>query len=180
MYKKLLVLSDTHGSISSLTAALAWAKSFAPSTAVFLGDGISDLQRAMTNAGFSCVWQKVRGNNDVGAPCTETAVFDFGGHRFFLCHGHRHDLYRGTDLLVSAARSAGAGVALFGHTHIPFVEDANGILLMNPGSVGNPRCHAGPTFASIECAAGKPLKPEFWGIDFGGNISPVSVGNSYW
>jgi len=180
MYKRLLVLSDTHGSVSSLTAVFAWAKGFAPSTAVFLGDGISDLQKAMTKAGFFCILEKVRGNNDVGAPCMDTSVFDFGGHRFFLCHGHRHDLYRGTDMLVSEARDKGASVALFGHTHIPFQEDSSGVLLVNPGSVGNPRSHVGATFASIECATGKPLKLEFWGVDFGGNVSPVSVGNSYW
>ena len=55
--KKLLVFSDTHGIISSLNAVMNWAKTRTPpndtiSCAVFLGDGISDLNRAADETGF--------------------------------------------------------------------------------------------------------------------------------
>jgi len=177
MKKSLLVLSDIHGALTNLTLVLKWAKNFAPDAAVFLGDGISDLESTRMKAGFFCPWQMVKGNNDFGFSHQEAAVFDFGGHRFFLCHGHRYNLYMGMETLSAAARNNGADVALFGHTHIPFRDDADGLLLVNPGSIGNPRSTVGSTFAVIECVPGAPLKPEFWGVGFDGSISAIFVGN---
>jgi predicted phosphodiesterase len=42
---------------------------------------------------------------------------------------------------------------------------ANGVLLLNPGSIGRPRSSAGTTFAVIECLPEQPLQPVFWSID---------------
>jgi len=173
MSKKLLVLSDSHGHVAPLAAALAWAKGVAPDAAVFLGDGLGDIDRAAARAGFSCAWHKVRGNNDIGFPCQEAEAFEFGGRRFFICHGHRYSLYGGTDMLAAAARGRGADAALFGHTHVPLVADAGGLLLLNPGSVGIPRSSLGATFAVVECAPGEPLRAEVYGIDPAGGVSPV-------
>jgi putative phosphoesterase len=161
--KKLLVISDSHGHISALRAVLNYGKDIAPDCAVFLGDGIQDIDRAA--AGFSCVWHKVRGNNDPVYNVPEAAVLDFGGHRFFLCHGHRYSLYRSNDTLIAAARNNGADTVLFGHIHVPSLINEDGLLLINPGSVGRPRSNAGATFAVIECLPETPLKVEFFGID---------------
>ncbi|MCL2191277.1 MAG: metallophosphoesterase [Treponema sp.] len=178
MKKTLLVMSDIHGSVANLRAALTWAGSFAPDAAVFLGDGISELERTRATMGFPYPWHMVRGNNDFDPLQPEAAVFEFGGHRFFICHGHHYSIYSGKDVLVAAARNNQAGAALFGHTHIPFVDDADGVLLVNPGSIGNPRSRVGPSFAVIECRPGSPPKPEFWGIGFDGRVSAIFVGNS--
>jgi len=177
--KKLLVLSDTHGGVTALKAVLDWAKDRTPPNdaicaAAFLGDGISDLRPAADAAGFFCEWKLVGGNNDYGYSIPSTAALDFGDHRFFLCHGHRHSLYSGYHALIAAARSAGANAALFGHTHVPFLKNADGITLINPGSIGRPRSRAGATFAVIECTEGEPLKTEFWGIGAHGVIRKIT------
>ncbi|MDR1868455.1 MAG: metallophosphatase family protein [Treponema sp.] len=178
--KKLLVLSDTHGNITALKAVLNWAKDRSPPNdticcAAFLGDGISDLYTAANATGFSCDWKVVGGNNDYGHQVPETAAFDFTGNRFFMCHGHRHSLYGGYHSLVSAAHSIRSNSALFGHSHVPFQKNIDGILLINPGSVGRPRSRIGATFAVVECAEGEQPKPEFWGIDPRGEIRKVKV-----
>ena len=175
MCKKLLVISDTHGYASPLFSVLKWAKGVSPDAAVFLGDGLSGLEQAAAVAGFSCPWYKARGNNDFGVPCQEVVVFDFGGRRFFACHGHRYGLHNGTETLVGMARHYGADVALFGHTHVPFLEEDGGLLLVNPGSVGSPRCEKGATFALIECPSGEPPKAGFWGIGADGKVAAVSA-----
>jgi putative phosphoesterase len=165
--QRILVLSDTHGNIPALEAVLKWAagqeSGYTFNTAVFLGDGIQDLHR--TTAAFSPEWIKVKGNNDYAPSVPETDVFDFCGHRFFVCHGHRHSLYNGYDKLSAAARGAGAGAALFGHTHVPFLENTDGLLLVNPGSIGNPRNGSAAGFAVINCIPEKPFDVEFWSID---------------
>lgn len=178
MCKKLLVLSDTHGSVAALASVLTRANDFSPDAAVFLGDGFEDLDAATASTGFFRPWQKVRGNNDYGVVYQETGVFDFAGRRFFICHGHRFNMYRGMDLLINAARNHEADVALFGHTHVPFFLDVGGLSLINPGSVGQPRSRAGATFAIIECPAEGPLKTEFLKIEQNGDVSTLSVSSS--
>jgi putative phosphoesterase len=170
--KKLLVFSDTHGSVSSLKAVFAWANKYTPPNgaicgAAFLGDGLADLQPAADATGFFCDWKVVRGNNDFGFSTPETAVMEYADNYFFLCHGHRHSLYGGFHSLVAAASNNGANVVLYGHSHIPNVRTMDGILLVNPGSVGRPRSRVGATFAVIECKSGEPLEVKFYGIDHG-------------
>lgn len=180
MRKRLLVLSDTHGSVSVLASVLSWAKGLAPDAAVFLGDGIADFEAAASIAGFSCHCHMVQGNNDFGFSHKEALTFDFAESRFFACHGHRYTHRSSLDALVAAARNNGATAALFGHTHVPYAGEADGILLVNPGSVSRPRSNIGATFASMACGEGEPIKAEFWGIDSAGFISAVSVGETDW
>ncbi len=167
--KKLLVLSDTHGNLQLLKKALEWAKDRLPPVdsicaAAFLGDGLYDLQRASDATGFYSDWKIVSGNNDYEYSVPETAVFDFGENRFLMCHGHRHSLYGGYHSLVAAARNTQVNVVLFGHTHVPFQKTIDGVLLVNPGSVGRPRSRVGASFAVIECAPSEPVKVEFFGV----------------
>jgi putative phosphoesterase len=174
MVQTLLVLSDSHGNLPALEAALSWAKTRVEA-AFFLGDGADDLAPASAAAGFEPGWKKVRGNGDgdFTIPAAETA--DIGGRRFFLTHGHQYALHNGFTALVSAARNLAAEAALFGHTHVPFFYETGGILLLNPGSVGRPRSRIGATFALIECPPGKPLAVRFWGIDPAGNIRKLEI-----
>ena len=164
-----MVLSDTHGNVAPLIKVMNWARDRLPPNdsicaATFLGDGISDLHKAVDATGFFCDWKLVCGNNDYGHLTPESVVFDFCGYRFFMCHGHRHGVYVSYHSLVTAAQSNEANVVLFGHAHVPFYKTVEGILLLNPGSVGRPRSRIGATFAVIECIEGEPLKTEFFRI----------------
>jgi putative phosphoesterase len=178
--KKLLLLSDTHGSITALKAVLDWAKNHTPPNdsicaAAFLGDGISDLRPAADASGFFCEWKLVSGNNDFSFSLPDAAILEFGDHRFFMCHGHRYSLYGGYHMLIAAAHNAGAEAALFGHSHVPYLKNTDGVLLINPGSVGRPRSKIGATFAVIECTDGEPLKTEFWSIGAHGEIRGLKL-----
>ena len=178
--RKLLVFSDSHGSVSALKAVFNWAKDRIPPNdticmTVCLGDSLSDLHRATDETGYYSDWKIISGNNDYGIHAPETAAFDFVDHRFFICHGHRHGIYSGFHPLLAAARKAEADVALFGHSHAPFFKNMDGILLINPGSVGRSRSKIGETFAVIECTEGEPLKVDFFEIDNKKMIKKVNV-----
>jgi len=167
--KKLLVFSDTHGCVSALKAVFNWAMSRIPPNdticaAACLGDGLSDLRAAAHDTGFYSDWKLVLGNNDYGVQAPEAAVFDFADRRIFMCHGHRHGLYGGYHTLLAAAKNNDADIALFGHSHVPFLKKVEGITLVNPGSVGRPRSRVGSTFAVIECIEDKPINVEFYGV----------------
>ena len=143
--------------------------------AAFLGDGLEDVKEASNAAGFSGNWAVVKGNNDYYFQEAESAVFDFINYRFLITHGHRYNLYNGYHSLVSAARANGANAVLSGHTHIPHHIMIDGIHLINPGSVSRPRSRIGATFAVIECAEGKQLMVEFFGIGEGGKIWSIEI-----
>lgn len=138
---RLLVVSDTHGDRRALQAAIDAQPN--ASLLVHLGDGAADL----TAIGEWCTVRslQVAGNCDFSAPFPDDAEFRFGGQVFFAAHGHRygvkHDLYR----FACAARSRGAHVALFGHTHEALTLYDDGLYLVNPGSLRH-----GSTYAVID------------------------------
>jgi putative phosphoesterase len=174
--QRLLALSDTHGHISTLETVLKWVRdNYTIDTVAFLGDGIEDLRRTAMKAYFPGEWLIVRGNNDFEFSLPETACLDWCGHRFFACHGHRHALYRNNDTLVAAARGMEADIVLFGHAHVPSFENAQGILLVNPGSIGRPRSRIGASFAIIESLPEQALDVRFWGFGLRGDIKEITV-----
>ncbi|MCL2175646.1 MAG: YfcE family phosphodiesterase [Treponema sp.] len=177
--KKLLVISDSHGSMKALRAVFNWAKERTPPydticAAAFLGDGIDDIHPALNETGFLCNWAMVRGNNDYFSHEPDTALFDFSDYKFFICHGHRHN-NSGTQALITIAHANNANVVLTGHTHVPHLKKIDGIYLINPGSVSRPRSRIGATFAVIECADDRELKVDFFNICEKGEIRSVKI-----
>jgi len=174
---KLLVLSDIHGNVPAAVAVLRWAAGELADSdaAVFLGDGLRELAFAQQQAALSCEWKKVRGNNDIVSTAPESEVFDFGGHRFYICHGHRHAIYNGFDKIIAGALKSGADAAFFGHIHVPRLESTDKLLLVCPGSLGRARSRAGETFALIDCLPEKPLSVRFWGIDNDYSIRELTI-----
>jgi putative phosphoesterase len=89
----------------------------------------------------------VRGNLDppeIGLP--EVLRFEIGGVRIAMIHdsgpkrGRRNRMRR---------RFPGARVVVFGHSHIPWHEDEEGLLLLNPGSPTDRRRQPDHTFALL-------------------------------
>lgn len=94
----------------------------------------------------------VAGNLDPPeADLPETLEFDFGGVRVAMIHdsgrkeGRRNRLKR----LFPDAR-----VIVFGHSHVPFLEDENDLLLLNPGSPTDKRRQRYHTFALLRAENG--------------------------
>lgn len=64
--------------------------------------------------------------------------------RFFLCHATpSNPLYEyraaGSEKWMDDCRKLDADFVAVGHTHVPFMRRVNGIILFNPGSVGQPK-----------------------------------------
>jgi putative phosphoesterase len=95
----------------------------------------------------------VLGNLDppwVGLP--EVLEFEFGGARVAMVHdsgpkrGRRSRMKR---------RFPEARVVVFGHSHIPWLEDEDGLLLLNPGSPTDKRRQPDHTFALLRAEDGE-------------------------
>lgn len=163
----LLVLSDTHGNLSSLKAVFTWGKKHHIDKFVFLGDGAEDVSLMLRATAFPGSLVMVKGNCDYAHHLRSADTLDFAGHRFFLTHGHLHRVSDRLHGLIAAAKSVGADAALYGHTHIPFWEEIDGLLVLNPGSAGAPRTMKGASFAVIECPPNEWFKIQYWGIKDG-------------
>jgi putative phosphoesterase len=71
--------------------------------------------------------------------------FEADGKRILLVHGSPRKMneYLFEDRALSSfqrlAQTSEADVIVFGHTHVPYTKDVNGILFVNVGSVGKPK-----------------------------------------
>ena len=95
----------------------------------------------------------VKGNVDrpeVDLP--EMLEFDFGGARIAMIHDSGRKEGRRKRL---ACRFPAARVIVFGHSHIPFLEDEDGLLLLNPGSPTDKRRQPRHTFALLDVEGGE-------------------------
>ena len=131
---KILVLSDSHSGLHFMREA---ADKLRPDVMIHLGDYYEDGQvMADEYPGIPCF--QVPGNCDMfscfsGEPDILREEMD--GVTFFLTHGHRHGVKRGTQCLLEAARAAGADAVLYGHTHVSDCRrEPDGLWVLNPGS----------------------------------------------
>ena len=93
----------------------------------------------------------VRGNNDTdawGRTLPRLARLEVEGVRILVIH----DL---ADLDLAAARNE-AEVVVCGHSHKPRVDDAAGVLVVNPGSAGPRRFRLPICVARLHVEAGRP------------------------
>lgn len=151
MAVKLVVASDSHGSAAALQRVLS-AEPGAHAL-LFLGDGVRDLE------GLDGLFPKLRiypvaGNCDLGCPEPQEGLAAFGGAVVFYTHGHNYGVKASLGRLFHTAQARGAQLALFGHTHLPCLEEYDGVTLFNPGSVGRP-ARGGATYGVIELEGGR-------------------------
>jgi len=145
---KALIASDSHGVQDRIFDLLREEKYDA---FFFCGDGEGLENRLLSEAGVPPVTALVKGNNDWGSLLASEALISFGSRRIFMTHGHRYRLYAGYGLLLQEARKNECEICLFGHTHRPLIQTAEGVLLINPGSITLPRQENGAaTYAVME------------------------------
>lgn len=156
---KIIVFSDSHGYMAGMTRALRLNAD--ADLCVFLGDGTDDIEYVLEN--YPAMPRViVAGNreqyfaNFLGLGAQEyEASFEMGGVWFLAMHGHRPaNVKNGVEGAAIYARSKGADVLLYGHTHErddSLIDTGNGdVRVINPGSVGA----SARSFAVIEVRDG--------------------------
>jgi uncharacterized protein len=95
----------------------------------------------------------VRGNLDPPeAKLPETLQFEFGSVKVAMIHDSGRKRGRRNRM---RQRFPGARVVIFGHSHIPWLEDEDGLLLLNPGSPTDRRRQPEHTFALLRVEGGE-------------------------
>ncbi len=128
---KILVVSDAHGRLDLLIKAYEIEH---PDVVIFGGDGSKDLDE-LSYIYDNSKYYIVRGNCDYfDRSKMDKLEIELSGKLVFLTHGH---LYRVKDnywYIREEAKKRGAKICIFGHTHIPYLEEEE-IILFNPGAI---------------------------------------------
>ena len=136
---RILILSDSHGRNENVELAIAQVREEIGEfqMLIHLGD-VGDARELESLAGVPCYI--VRGNTDYDAKLLNANVIEAGGHRIFATHGHLYQVDMRLDLLRFAALENDCDIAMYGHTHVPYLEeDPDDITILNPGSISKPR-----------------------------------------
>lgn len=148
-----LVLSDTHLGPPERLPAEVWALADVADVVLHAGDVVT--QPLLDALAARAPLHAVCGNNDhdlVGS-LPEDLEVTLGGVAVAMVHDAGPTKGRHGRM---ARRFPGAGVVVFGHSHIPLVErEGDGPLLVNPGSPTQRRRQPVHTVAWLELAGGE-------------------------
>lgn len=132
---KILIVSDTHRKHEYLEAVLEAEKPL--DLLIHLGDAESceDYIEVMAE----CPVEVVAGNNDFFSNLPGEREFTIGKYRVLLTHGHYYYVNAGIGHIKREAEARNIDIAMFGHTHRPFLEQDGNVTVLNPGSISYPR-----------------------------------------
>ncbi|GFO56143.1 phosphoesterase [Geomonas sp. Red276] len=128
---KLLVISDSHGNYPQAFKAHELAGPV--DHIIHLGDGSEDAK--LLEEVLEVPVLRVAGNCDCDPQLPRELTLKFGDCQVLVTHGNRQAVKSGLGELIGRGKQVGANLILYGHTHLPAVEAADGMLLINPGSL---------------------------------------------
>ncbi|MCR5654732.1 MAG: metallophosphoesterase [Lachnospiraceae bacterium] len=132
---RILVVSDTHGREENFYKVLEKEKDI--DMVLHCGDFVGGAERMEEKCPVP--FCAVTGNCDFSFAYPSEKEFVFEGKKVWMTHGHRFGVNYGLDSLYAEAVSFHYDVVLYGHTHRPLVRDVRGTLIINPGSLTQPR-----------------------------------------
>lgn len=138
---KIVLVSDNHGSLKVLKDIL----NIHQNADYYLHCGDSEMTASMIRP-----FVGVRGNNDFGLDYPDYRVIEIDGHRVLVIHGHRYVFFNSIEPLIKKAQELVCDVVFFGHTHMYFDQEIDGIRFINPGSCHYNRDYSRPSYAIVD------------------------------
>ena len=158
---KLLVISDTHGEMPLDMKKIDF------DAVIHAGD--------IGNAAFFGNLDSETGDRNFYAVCGNTDFIltgcipesisaEIGGTKFFIVHNLAapHRISPANERAITAAH---AEIVVFGHTHTPAVEERDGIIFLNPGSLGKIGLTGCRSFAFLEIKEAANVSAKIYDVD---------------
>lgn len=145
---KVLVLSDSHGHVDNMARAVEKEK---PNQILHLGDCWRDAEE-LHELFPRIPMEQVPGNCDFGRFEAQERLLFIEDKRALIAHGHTMNVKYGLLNAQYRARETEADILLFGHTHQPLIDLDGGLIMLNPGSIGDARR---ATYGVLEWKGGK-------------------------
>lgn len=129
---KILICSDSHTRLEYFQKAIETEN---PELVIFAGDHSTDAID-MSLAYDKIPFRIVRGNTDYYDRETEdTEIFEINGKKIMLTHGHLFGVKGNMNALEKKAVSENVDICIYGHTHIEYMKEKDGIIYLNPGAL---------------------------------------------
>jgi len=129
------VVSDTHRVIKYIDSAKELIKD--ADILIHLGDNIDDVE--LLERSFKGKVYAVAGNCDYSTKYPKETIIEVNGRKIFFTHGDLYGVKSSLNNIYYRGKELDVDIVLFGHTHEQIIEEAGGIILMNPGSISLPR-----------------------------------------
>jgi len=134
--KKIAIISDTHGFNDYVLKMLEYEKNI--DFLIHLGDNIQDYNELCNKMkGLKSLY--IIGNHDMEWLEPKEALIKIGNIKIYATHGDKFNIKLGIDDLLKKGKSLDANIILYGHSHIQKCIKKDGILIINPGSISEPR-----------------------------------------
>ena len=151
---RILVISDSHGRNDDIEGVLKQVGDI--DMMIHCGDverGDSYIREIA-----DCPVVMVAGNNDYYLDLPSEEEVRIGDYKVLVTHGHGYYVNSGVDYLREHALEYGYDVVMYGHTHVPLLEQVEGVIVLNPGSLSYPR-QAGrePSYIIMETTPDKQV-----------------------
>lgn len=154
---EVLIVSDSHG----LTEELKTIQERHPiKWMIHCGDSELDFDAPELEQFY-----KVTGNCDFDVRYPEEQTIEIDGLKFYISHGHLHNVKMDLMGLSYRAEEEQAQVICFGHTHIAGAEKVDNKLYINPGSIRQPRNRVEKTYAIMSWNDRNAVTIQFYTVD---------------
>lgn len=138
-----LIVSDSHRLKNELNQLVNRHQN---EVAMYIHCGDSELKKDdYTLAAF----EKVGGNCDFFSKMPSELVIHADDMNIFVTHGHLFNVKSSRRMLQAQTSRKGCEVACYGHSHQRKAEMLKGVLLINPGSISQPRGPLEKTYAIL-------------------------------
>ena len=74
----------------------------------------------------------VAGNNDFFSGLDREKEIWIGKYKGLLTHGHYYYVSVNKETIIQEAKGRGCDIVMFGHTHVPYLYQEDGITALNP------------------------------------------------
>ena len=139
---KLLIFSDNHGERENIPRIIA--KHSPLDRIISLGDSEMK-ERELSDLNIF----GVKGNFPFEPKFPYDLNFVYEGLNCFFTHGHLYSVKSGITNLKEIAKTRNYDLVCFGHTHRTYLEEKEGIIFLNPGSLSTWRSNQNPTYAIL-------------------------------
>lgn len=135
---KFFIISDIHDNLVNLEKCVNWGRGQGIANAICCGDVVNSETLACLAKSFETIYL-VRGNLEIYDEAEvgkydnikylgRLGTFELDGKTIGLCHEPWH--------LKSVLKIKPCQIVFYGHTHEPWIEEKDGVMLVNPGTLG--------------------------------------------
>lgn len=148
---KIIVVSDSHGKNDVLVSIL---KQY-PHADAFIHCGDIEVDPSVFPQFIT-----VKGNNDIFYDYPDYQILEIAGHRIYITHSHQFSFMKRKAKMAAKAKEYDCDILCYGHTHVAYDGECDGVRMINPGSIWHSRDGREPSYAIID------IEQAHIGVDF--------------